>query len=255
MLGACCGVSREWLVVAGVAAVAAAVAVTAGPPEDRLTVYREALLRETRGTPAEAAAAWRRALDSDPGDLFAWDHLVQILARDGDLPAEIEGLRAQVAAWPAADVPRLRLALALQAAGVPRESIPPLEAVLLDRPASNLAWTFLLDAFGTRQEFDDYAADVAARAAAPDAPSALALLRVRLLLQMGRADEARTPGAGHCRPRRGRGAAPGSGRPAPLGEHDGSAAASPRRAPPPRFRAGQPALGAPQRSARRDGAP
>src|SRR5262245_25412376 len=111
----------------------------AAVPADRVDLYRQALESERRGAPPEAVAAWRRALEADAGDLFAWDHLVQALARTGELPPEIERLRAQVAAWPNTDVPRLRLALALQAAGVPRESIPQLEGVLLDRPSSNLA--------------------------------------------------------------------------------------------------------------------
>ena len=60
-----------------------------------------------------------------------------------------------------------------------------LESFLLDEPASNIAYNFLKDAFASTAEFRAYVQGVGERARPDDAPEALRLLYVRLLLERG----------------------------------------------------------------------
>jgi C-terminal processing protease CtpA/Prc len=160
-------------------------------PGHRVALYNAGIILENAGKPELAAGMWQRALTADPGDLFAFEHLFRTLARIGGLEAVIEQIESQVAIAPDAQVPRLALALALQEAGRQEESVAQLESFLLAHPESNIAYTFLKDAFVRRADFFEYVREVGRRASRADAPESLKLLNIRLLLERGRIDEAR----------------------------------------------------------------
>ncbi len=165
-------------------------------PGNRVAHYNAGIILEKAGKPELAVTVWRRALAADAGDLYAWEHLVRNLAATGGLQAEIAVLTSRVEEQPGAQVPPLALALALQAADRWQESIELLETYLVEHPASNIAYTFLKDAFPTSISRRIYLEGLAARSRRPGAPEHLKLLHIRLLTELGRSDEARALAAG-----------------------------------------------------------
>ncbi|MFQ5670667.1 MAG: S41 family peptidase, partial [Acidobacteriota bacterium] len=164
-------------------------------PGHRVALYNLGVILENAGEARLARAVWREALDSDPGDLFVYEHLLRNLSRPEGLQAELRRQRALVQAAPGAKVPRLFLALALEAAGQRDEAVARFESYLLDEPGSNIAYLFLKDAFESRAAYLAYLDDVARRSQADGAPEPLRLLQIRLLLERGRVGEAHADAA------------------------------------------------------------
>ncbi|MFQ5718713.1 MAG: S41 family peptidase [Acidobacteriota bacterium] len=160
-------------------------ALLAADPADREARYNAGILREIRGDAAGAVNIWMQALIDDPANLFAYEHLVHDLAGTPHLDDLVEAETIRLTRRPDDEVRRLRLALALQGAGRLDESVAELETVLLDHPASNIAYTFLKDGFRTREDWLAYVRDVGERAGPASAPTNLKVLHIRLLLERG----------------------------------------------------------------------
>ena len=164
--------------------------ILARDPGNRVALYNTGILLENAGELPRAAGIWMQALQADPADLFAYEHLVRSVAGGSALEELIAVEARSLEGQPEAYVRRLRLAVALQQAGRSGEALSHLERVLTQHPASNVAYVLLKDTFASRDEWLAYVDGVSRRAAQADAPTNLKLLHIRLLLERGRVAEA-----------------------------------------------------------------